>query len=318
MVKKITHRFFYIIGILKGRLKYWSTRPYYLVRSSWPVWYYLLNKEGRRMYKSYPPFLSEAQKRVVRDLKSNGYALTNLKELFPDGNLKNQLELYVKNKISTGSVEVKKGKSFLIELWEAIPALDLNHPFVLLGLNEVALNIANSYLGMWSKLSLLSLHLTVPISANAGPEKSQLWHRDPEDKLMCKMFVYLNDVDENSGPFMYVAGSHYGGPWRRLAPQRPPKGYYPPRGLVEKVVPPENIKTFTGPACTVIFCDTSGLHKGGYAKSGQRIMFTAGYNSRASLKPVLYRQPSSSEGDIAKLNPMVRYALKNKRYQQPI
>lgn len=315
MVQKIIRKFLYISRLFVGKLKYLLTRPYYLVRSSWPVWYYLLNREGRKMYKLYPPLLNEVQKRIVKDLKSNGYALTNLRQLFPNSNYENQLQSYIKDKVSRGDTEVKKGKSFLIELWEHIPALDFNHPFIRLGLDGTVLKIVNSYLGVWSKLSLFSLHLTVPVAHRADPVKSQRWHRDPEDKLMCKMFVYLNDIDENSGPFMYVAGSHHGGCWRRLAPQHPPKGFYPPPGLVEQMVPQEDIKTFTGRAGTVIFCDTSGLHKGGYASSGHRIMFTVGYNSQASLKPVLYRFLPSSEDNIARLNPMVQYALKNKRYQ---
>ena len=52
------------------------------------------------------------------------------------------------------------------------------------------------------------------------------------------------------------------------------------------VIPPEAIKTFTGKAGTMIFCDTSGLHQGGYATGKERIMSTFGYYSHASLWPV--------------------------------
>ena len=38
---------------------------------------------------------------------------------------------------------------------------------------------------------------------------SQLWHRDPaNDEHLLKVFVYLTDVDEGAGPFMYAAGTH--------------------------------------------------------------------------------------------------------------
>ena len=65
---------------------------------------------------------------------------------------------------------------------------------------------------------------------------SQRWHRDPEDRKLCKVFIYLNDVDENAGHFTYVKGSHYLGKWGKLFPQKPPKGFYPPSGAVENIV----------------------------------------------------------------------------------
>ena len=316
MIRKLFKISSYVIDVFLGKVKYLFTWPYYRMRSSWFVWNYLLNKEGRLLHKLDSPSLSDVQRRIVKDLKSNGFSVTHIDEIFPNINLWNELDLHVKKIISEGDIEVKKGKSFLIELWEAVPVLNLAHPFVRLGLNEDVLRIVSGYLGMWSKLSLLSLHMTIPTTNEDNPVKSQRWHRDPEDKIMCKMFLYLNDVDENSGPFMYVEGSHYGGKWRNLAPQRPPKGYYPPLGLVERRVPLKDIKTFTGRAGTIIFCDTSGLHKGGHAKSGKRIMFTAGYNSKASNKPVIYRYGREFENELEELSPIIKYAVKDNKFQE--
>ena len=50
---------------------------------------------------------------------------------------------------------------------------------------------------------------------------SQRWHRDFNDRHLLKAFLYLVDVDEETGPFEYVAGSARGGPLRHHWPWRP-------------------------------------------------------------------------------------------------
>ena len=47
---------------------------------------------------------------------------------------------------------------------------------------------------------------------------------------MCKVFIYLSDVDETAGPFIYVKGSAMRGTnpaYRTLFPQKKPLGSYP-------------------------------------------------------------------------------------------
>ena len=125
------------------------------------------------------------------------------------------------------------------------------------------------------------------------------------------MFIYINDVDENSGPFMYIPESKYGLKWGGVFKQKPPKGYYPPDGEVEKMVPSEFIEEMTGRAGTIIFCDTSGLHKGGFALQRERIMFTAGYRSTASAWRTDFKHPKNLEEEINKagLGEKARFAV---------
>ena len=112
---------------------------------------------------------------------------------------------------------------------------------------------------------------------------------------MLKIFIYLNDVDESSGPFIYIPFSKYSSKWGGVFPQKPPRGCYPEIGEVEKIVPADAIRKMTGRAGTVIFCDTTGLHQGGYATGGERLMFTAGYYSQASAWPAQIKIPEKVE-----------------------
>ena len=199
-------------------------------------------------------------------------------------------------------------------LFDSDVITDLNNPFSQLSLHRTVLDIVNAYIGVCSKILSLTLAVTMPVKKEADPSQSQRWHRDPDDRVMCKMFLYLNDVGETAGPFMYVSQSQYGGRYRHIFPQKLPSGFYPPLGAVERRIPKKDIKVFTGKAGTIVFADTSGLHKGGYATGKERIMFTTSYVSNASLWPPYYTCPDSEDfkKQLALLHPVVQYALEER------
>lgn len=286
--------------------------PYCMVRACFPVWYGVANKEGRRLFEKNKPKLNFAQERVVADLDRDGIAMSSLRELFPEDSPLAELQEAARR--YGRDATVKSGKQFLQFFWDLKPALDPDNSFIRISLNAHILNAVNSYLGMWAKFYFFSLNRTIPIAPGAKPQQSQRWHRDPEDKKLCKIFLYLNDVDETAGPFMYVKGSHYGGRWRHLFRQRPPHGSRAPHGEVERRVPAGDICVATGRAGTVIFCDTSGLHKGGYATAKERIMYTGVFASESSYKytanPAVIRPEGSAEKIAhADVSPAARYAL---------
>ena len=256
--------------------------PYCTVRHLWPVWYHISNKKSKQLFKQRTPDLNDVQKRIVSDFKHSGVAISHLDELFPEQHFLPMLQKHMQERLA--SAEIKSGKQFLRYLWDAVPQLDFNNPFIAIALDKRMLDIINSYLGLWAKFYFFTLNITDPVAAGVKPVQSQRWHRDPEDKRIPKIFIYLNDVDKDAGPFMCVKESHYGGKWRSLFPQRPPHGSRAPYGRVEEIVPTSDIKVCTGRAGTIVFFDTSGLHQGGYATKKERIMFTGVYASGASYK----------------------------------
>jgi hypothetical protein len=284
------------------------TYPYYLIRNVWPVWYFILNSESKKYYMQNFPNLNGLQKKIVSEFKENGIVITHIDELFPGKNLLPELQSFVNKNRNNG--EIRSGKPFLMSLLPLPPVLDLSNPFIKLALTSEVINIVNSYMGLCVKLFDFSLDITLPVGKDASPFRSQNWHRDPGDKKMCKFFLYLNDVEEESGPFVYVPKSQYGGKWRRIFPQRPPRGYYPPPDEVEKMIPKSDIKVCTGKAGTIIFADTTG-----YATLKERHMFTAGFDSLASLRPIGYKLPVSYDiflKNIENLDPAVHYSLTKK------
>jgi hypothetical protein len=77
---------------------------------------------------------------------------------------------------------------------------------------------------------------------------------------------------------------------------------------VAKSVPADEIATFTGPKGTLILCNTSGLHRGGFATAGPRVLATATYCSPASLKALSNRNYDTPLAESA-TDPVVRYAV---------
>jgi hypothetical protein len=85
---------------------------------------------------------------------------------------------------------------------------------------------------------------------------AQLFHVDMSHIKFVHFFIYLVDVDESTGPFTYLRGSHH-----RKVPATSRDG----RLRDEEVLahyPREAIFPVTGPRGTIFACDNRALHKG--------------------------------------------------------
>ena len=111
---------------------------------------------------------------------------------------------------------------------------------------------------------------------------------------------------------MFVRAIANAARWAGLYPQKQfgRRGMYPPEGAIDKVVPKTDIMTCTSRAGTVIFCDTTGMHKGGYSISKARGMFTAVYVAEGDLIKPKYKYPVGFSEKLATLNPVSKFAVK--------
>ena len=278
----------------------------FAIRTSWPIWWNILNRTPRALFAKNTPTLDDTQRRLVEGLKKDGIVATTLDELFPGQHMLATLQAYAKSLEPNAKSRTKK--LFLKHYWDITPQLDLNNPFIAIIINKRIVDIANSYMEMWTKLKYYTLIETTPVGGEDAVQ-SQRWHRDPEEKRMCKMFIYLTDVDEESGPFIYTPQSVYGKKYGHLFPQRPPEGIYPPEEAVSRAIPKEDVRVFTGKAGTVLFCDTTGIHRGGYARSKPRLMFTAFFSAPTFSEPTRYTHPQGFAKTAESLDPAVRYTL---------
>jgi len=103
-------------------------------------------------------------------------------------------------------------------------------------------------------------------------QDAQLFHYDQDDYRFCKVFIYLNDVDRNGGPHVYIPESHRPDV---IATRRPPEGD-PKRDAFDqwyfKTLRKSDADSIswlgrepdyvTGPAGSVFVANTEGIHRG--------------------------------------------------------
>jgi hypothetical protein len=160
---------------------------------------------------------------------------------------------------------------------------------------------------MWSKLEYIDLWYTPPVT-DGERQSSQQWHRDFNDRHLLKAFVYLVDVDAEAGPFEYVPRSAPGGELESLWPWRPLGDNYPPQDDLAGRIDGRAV-TFTAPKWTIIFCNTCGFHRGGFATGKPRALATFTWDSPASLKALSERNYTFVAANGTALDAPTRHAL---------
>jgi len=282
----------------------------------------LANQAARRRLAETSPALDATQERILEQLRSDGYALLQFTDLFPEAGAWSALEASASRFIHATEEALEKeaasgtvapelsrrpGKEFVVRRYPHVSQLGLDDPWLRTAADRRMLDIANAYHGFWSKLEYVDLWYTPPVSESTPRRVSQNWHRDYNDRHLLKAFVYLVDVDDETGPFEFIPGSQPAGPHGRLWPWRPAADTYPPPDDFEVRGAALPVRTFTGPKGTMLFCDTAGLHRGGFATGKARVLATFTYDSAAALKALSVRNFRFTDG--AALEPVVRYAL---------
>lgn len=244
----------------------------------------LKNSKSKAAYAKEAHPLTDVQKRVLTDLEKDGLAFVHIDELITGEKLFPELQSFVDKEFVHATAG--RAKKFLTYLWGNAPIFSLENPIIKLALRSEIVRIADAYIGLYSRFAFFSVNRTV-VSENSDAQGSQRWHRDPSlgDERMVKVFLYLNDVtDIGTGPFMYVKGSGRTGRWGNMWRPSQPNGMYPPDGAVEASDCKADITPCFGRAGTLVFCDTTGLHKGGYSTTKERLMATLFYVSPGSLQ----------------------------------
>ena len=276
---------------------------------------FLSNPEARKRYEQRPPELDAGQAAIVEQLREEGLAVVPFDALFGAdlwGDLAGSSAEFARGVEADGSsgAGTKTKKPYLLRAYAPGPVeLPPANPWLRLGAAPRLLDVVNAYLGLWSKLSYVDQWYTLPNPEAAARVASQRWHRDYNDKYLLKVFLYMTDVDAGAGPFEYVPGSMIGGQYAHVFPwQIFGEDLYPPEGELQQKIPADASRLLTGPTGTLILCDTTGFHRGGFAVERPRVMGVWNYVSAASLA-------SLSERNFTVLGPPadapepVRYAL---------
>jgi hypothetical protein len=272
------------------------------------------NRAARRWYAAQAPALDHVQQGLVDALDREGYVTLPFADLAGQERwetVEAQGARFVADTEKTlaegGSGKVRAGKEFVVRAHSFEGAtLGPDDPWFSFCVSRRMLDVANAYLRLMSKLSYVDLWYTAQQPASDERVASQNWHVDFDDKHLLKAFVYITDVGPDHGPFEYVPGSQPGGRHHAVRPWVPMGYGRVPDEDVARNVRAEEIATFTGATGTLILCNTSGLHRGGFATAGPRVLATATYCSPASLKALSNRNFDTT---LDTSDPVVRYAV---------
>ena len=162
----------------------------------------------------------------------------------------------------------------------------VNNPLILKIANDPSvLKIAEEFLGSAPTISNVNAWWSFGDKKRA--EEAQNFHRDVDDYKFCKLFVYLTDVNEDSGPHVYVKGSSKFPGLKKIR-------RYSDDEIIE-AFGKENIIELIRPKGSCFIVDTYGFHKGLLPKTGKRLLLQFQY----SLNPILIetykpkKQPTS-------------------------
>ena len=138
------------------------------------------------------------------------------------------------------------------------------------------LSIAQDYLGALPILENINAWWSVP-SIKPDKQAAQFWHFDMDRPTWLKVFIYLTDCNIENGPHCFISGSHY----KKVIPYKLRSKGYSRLGdkEVKKLFKKKFIKKFTAKSGTILFEDTSGLHKGLHLKKGSRLILQLQYSS---------------------------------------
>ena len=156
------------------------------------------------------------------------------------------------------------------DLLARLPAL------YLFGLSTTLLAIAEQYLRLPVAYHGAVLRRSLVDGNQVGP---RLWHRDGEDRHVLRSVVYLNDVDEDGGPFEYVPRGVAGATPRVVA-----QGGQRSDDEMAALVPREFWRRCVGPAGTVVLADSAQVfHHESLQRRTERAVVMMGHASRLPM-----------------------------------
>lgn len=161
----------------------------------------------------------------------------------------------------------------------------LNSVFVKIALHQNVLSVVANYLGQIPYLAWIELAISEGKSHDKW-KASQLWHRDLNDTKICKLFIYLTDVDSEAGPFTLIPANRV----QRLKGER----FFPIHKQDKEMDRMGGLHYATpilGKKLSTFFVDTYRCyHMGSRLREGKkRIMYIATYTSFAPFTPFYNR-----------------------------
>lgn len=192
----------------------------------------------------------------------------------------NQAIAYAKTKLADTDVAAlvakAEGKHKYLLALPIKHELTLDSPLLQLALNPALLSTVTEYMGILPILN--SVNILYSPNQSIFAHSSQYLHLDPEGIRQVKVFIYLDDVDTETGPFTLIPA----GESAKIYPVY--KGGRLTDEFVTSIIAPAQFTPITGPGGTMILVDTSScFHFGSRPGSKDRPAILLQYISPFSM-----------------------------------
>ena len=248
-------------------------------------WRYILNV-GRTFPTRYRSVNNKDAEQAASILIEKGLVLGPARSFLSDAGMRalEEATIFIRHKCESKEVQEildeginrEIGKDYLVDIVSFTDEQKPDGALLRLALDPKLLHIVAHYLGVSPYLHAIGSWLNFPSEGEA--RKSQLWHRDPEDLKTVKVFIYLDEVTHETGPFSYIFNTQPFG----SACDRIPAHKHPRRVTDEEMqsqFPKETWFECIGPPNTMVIADTVGFHRGGNVEKGNRLLITFTYTS---------------------------------------
>jgi hypothetical protein len=291
------------------------------------AWYILQNPWSRKRFLSHQRALTPAQDAFIGALAAKGVALGSVQQAGVDakeyGRLREGVEEFARcaaDRVAAATASYSDGldlaslehnrerfrrffrdkdqaklDDYILKMNPENSVLGSDHPLIRIGLSAPVLHVVSGYMKLWPKLIYADAWYSIPLDVGKRIG-SQQWHRDPEDRQMVKVYLHVSDIDADAGAMEYILGTSnaLGRPGLEIGHwQAAGANLYPSTELVETTFPATQRFSCSGPIGTLLFCDTTGLHRGGISRSKPRVVGTwtfvtpaSRYERRFTVRPV--------------------------------
>tara|TARA_Y100000593_G_scaffold74652_1_gene137511 strand:+ start:8149 stop:9042 length:894 start_codon:yes stop_codon:yes gene_type:complete len=241
---------------------------------------YLEERKSKFSIEEFQPEITD----VVSKVKTDGFVV--LKNFFDKNDLmdlKNEFDYLAKNglkqNVLPGSIEGKEEDIRDESMWYSIaqPFLEMDNVFKI-AFRDDLIAIASHYFGCLPTCTGLNIRRSYVNELK--DDHTQLFHQDDNSPDFFKMFIYLNDVDINGGPFCLVEGSHrekFDGCYLK---------YRWSSNEIGKIYGEENIKYVTANFGDLVLATTNSFHRGTKPMSSDRTMLTLDWG----IHPVYFKK----------------------------
>jgi len=145
------------------------------------------------------PALEGRDRNILNALKKDGVYVKTLADL----GLNSSSELLKAAYHQLSQME-NANNDHLEQKWPQISTVTGLPEFYAWGIEKRLLNIIENYIGL--PVAFHGVHLRKDFN-NKHQFGTLLWHSDAEDRRIIKIFIYLNDVEQKTGPFEYIPRS---------------------------------------------------------------------------------------------------------------